>query len=278
MDRQIKLAKISKWFYKAAYKTGLVRLDMSKKFPFIEKRARKFMNKVVHKDDALFCLPKNEIVINQNIDRKGDTVLPTQMVEYFIDKSGYRALMNYCICRDSNKCKDYPRENGCLFLGEAAKGIHPELARPVSKEEAKEHLRKCREAGLIHLAGKAFLDTIWLDIKPHDKLFTVCSCCPCCCISIAAGYVAPSLTDWFHKMPGVELEVTEDCTACGKCVDVCVYAGRKIVDGMSIVTEQCRACGRCIEVCPNNCISLKINDMDYVKKTIELLSERVDVT
>jgi hypothetical protein len=90
--------------------------------------------------------------------------------------------MNTCLCRDAKQCKDYPIDLGCLFLGEAALGINPRLGRGVTKREALEHIRRCREAGLVHLIGRNKLDTVWLGVGPGDKLLTICHCCPCCCL------------------------------------------------------------------------------------------------
>lgn len=277
MDKQLRYAKISKIMYKIIYKPRLFRFDISKKFPSLARRQRKSMEKFIPFDDALICLPKDEVIINQKVDKQGDMVLPTQVIEHFIDESNYRAIMNYCICRESNNCKDYPHDLGCLFLGEAAKGIHPEMCRSVTKEEAKEHVRKARKHGLVHLIGRAKLDDLWLDIGPHDKLFTICNCCPCCCISIAVPYISPVLTDWFYRMPGISVTVTEEeCIGCGKCLDACIYGGITLEGEIASINDQCRGCGRCVEVCPQKAIKLHW-DKSSVKQTIDFLASRVSV-
>lgn len=155
--------------------------------------------------------------------------------------------------------------------------IHPDMHRSVSKEEAKDHLKQCREKGLVHLVGRAKLDTLWLDVGPHEKLFTVCSCCPCCCISLATPFVAPQLTNWFTKMPGVEVVVSDDCIGCETCRDVCIYGGLDFEDGRAVITDQCRACGRCAEICPEEAIQISMPE-DSIQATIDHLSQRVDVT
>jgi len=53
-----------------------------------------------------------------------DMVLPSQVVEHFIEQAGVHWIMNACICRDASGCRDYPIDLGCLFLGEAAAGIN----------------------------------------------------------------------------------------------------------------------------------------------------------
>ena len=74
------------------------------------------------------------------VDDPGQTVLPTDLVDLFIDRAHYHWIMNFCICREASGCRDYPIDMGCLFLGEAVLGIHPKLGRLVSREEALAHL------------------------------------------------------------------------------------------------------------------------------------------
>lgn len=274
MHKQLLLAKLSKFGYKMTYGTGLVRSNFVRNM--LQKRLDK--GKKLYPDmDGLVCLPKNNLInINKSVKKKSDILLPTQIIDHFIDKSDYRAIMNYCMCRDSNKCKDYPVELGCLFMGEAAKKIHPDLCRPATKAEAKEHIRKCGEAGLVHTAGRTIFDALWLDVKPASKLFTVCNCCPCCCITIAFPYMPKEINNLLTKTPGIEIEVNDQCTNCGKCAEVCVYGGIEMTGERAFITDECKTCGRCAEICPQKAININIKDKNYVKKTIELLEPKVD--
>ncbi len=274
MDRQLRFAQISSLLYKMIYKPRLFRFDRFKKFSrlFI-----KYRDKLVMPDDVSICLPGNKIVVDKAVAGQESMALPSEVVDHFIDKAGYCAIMNYCICRKSNGCKDYPIDHGCLFLGEAARQIHPDMHRSVSREEAKAYVQSCREKGLVQLVGRANLDAIWLDIGPHDKLFTVCNCCPCCCISLAVPYMAPELSDWLVKMPGIAVVVSEDCTGCKTCLDACIYGGIEFMDGKAVITGHCRACGRCVAACPQGAIQVSMSE-ESVQATIDLLEQRVDVT
>jgi len=276
VDRQILYAKISKLLYRMTYSTGLVRSPVMKKF---ENLARKQKPRLLAPDDALICLPKKGVIkIGEAVPHE-DTVLAPQVVEHFIEQSSYRAIMEFCLCRDSNRCKDYPHDLGCLFIGETAKGIHPSMAKPATKDEARAHIRKAREAGLINIVGKASMDCVWLGIGPHHRLFTVCSCCPCCCISLAAQYMPPDFTDWFHKMPGVSTHIdNEACVGCGICLEACIYNGIVLKGDCAVITDSCRACGRCTEVCPQKAIRVSIDDENFIQKTIDFLKPRVDVS
>lgn len=278
MDKQLRIKAFAEFVYKLAFKKKLYRFDLTRKLS--SGRVKKLRDKVqwiLPLDDRVFCIPKEKVVINQQIDHDGDVVLPSDVIDHFIDQSTYRSIMKTCFCRESNHCKDHSVDLGCLFLGEAAKKIHPDLHTPVSKEEAKAHLKKCRENGLVHLTGRLNADAIYLNVSPHDKLFTVCSCCACCCISMVTPYVHHGFTDFFQKLPGVDVSVSEDCIGCEKCLDACIFGGIKIEGSSAVITEGCRGCGRCAEVCPNSAITVTMSP-DAVSQAIDILSSRVDVT
>ena len=277
MDRQLRYAKIFKIFYPLVHKPKILGLT---KYSSI---ARLLEKKFLEPDDKGICLPQEgAIPINKELDSPVEIVPPIQVLDYFIDKSSYIARMNSCMCRTSNGCKDYDHiEHSCLFLGEAAKGIHPDLCQTISQEEAKKHIRRCREAGLMSLVAKAKFDALWLGVGPGDKLLTVCSCCPCCCMSIILPSVGKPLKKTlgraFARMPGVDISVNEGCVGCGKCVEACMFAGITLEDDMAVLNEECRACGRCAEICPSKALQLSLDD-NYVKDAIDLFSPLVDVT
>jgi len=272
MDRRLIRAKFSKLAVPRRYfqKNPL-------KIPFIARRVRKWL----FEGDDLICLTKDNVIdVEQSIDNASSMVLPSQVVEPFIEKACYRLIMNTCLCRDASRCKDYPADFGCIFLGEAAKGIHPDLGREATADQCLEHLARCREAGLVHIVGKARLDTVWLDVGPGEKLFTICNCCPCCCISRGIPYYDPMFRDGFFRMPGVTVTVGDDCQGCGICAEgVCMYHAIAMDnDRASIDDEKCMGCGRCVPVCPDRAITVTVEDNGFVRETIERLAGEIDVT
>ena len=278
MDKQLRYAKIFKKLYPLVHKPKL--LGLTTKYATITNLMEK---KFLEHDDKGFYMPQDgAIPINKTLDAPVDIVPPIQVIDHFIDMSSHIARMNYCMCRTSNDCKDYHQtDNSCLFLGEAAKDIHPDLCQSITKEEAKKHMRRCREAGLLSLVARAKFDAMWLGVSPEHKLLTICSCCPCCCIAAAVPKVGEPLKKTlrraFAKMPGVDISVNEACTGCGKCVEACMFAGITLEGDMAVLNEECRACGRCAEVCPSQALELSLDD-NYLKESIDLLSPIVDVT
>ena len=84
----------------------------------------------------------------------------------------------------------------------------------------------------------------------------------------------------FSRIEGVSLKVDENlCNGCGKCVEVCVFRGRELVDGKAkIDQDRCLGCGRCAEVCPTGATTIHIDEISRVDELIGKLEEYVDVT
>jgi len=233
---------------------------------------------VFNGDDLLYLPTDRSIVISEPISNPGDFVLPSKIVEHFIDNASHHWVMDFCLCRDSNKCKDYPAQLGCLFLGEAVMQINPRLGRLVTKEEAHKHVQRCREAGLVHMVGRNKLDVLWLGAGPGEKLLTICNCCPCCCLWKMLPEITPQISSKVNRLPGVSVQVSDDCLGYGDCTDdVCFVNAIQLVDGQAVISSQCRGCGRCVDICPNDAIELTIHEGEYVENTIQRITQLVDV-
>lgn len=228
--------------------------------------------------DALFYLPKDRVVIHEVIDNQENIIVPSDVVVHFIKEAKQIFLMNACICREAAGCQDYDHSIGCIFLGEAVLEINPKLGRLVNQETALAHLQRAREAGLMHLIGRDKIDAVWMGVKPYTKLMTICNCCPCCCLFRFLPNLAPKLQKKIERMPGVVIEVTEDCIGCGTCTQgVCFINAIQLDNGRAQIREDCRGCGNCVEAYPQGAIRLMIERNDYIENAIQRLSEAVDV-
>jgi ferredoxin len=230
--------------------------------------------------DDLMVLPKDQVVpVGESIELPGEMVLPSQVVEHFIGQASTLWIMDRCICRDGNHCQHYPIDLGCLFLGEAAAGINPKLGRPVSQEDALEHVRRCREAGLVHLIGRNKLDTVWLGVGPGDRLLTICNCCPCCCLWGMLPHLSPQIGDRVTRMPGVSVAVSDRCTGCGLCAQGVCFAGAIELDGeRAFIGAGCRGCGRCVEACPHGAIELSVEPGRFLEESVRRITPLVDLS
>ncbi|MHA1620422.1 MAG: DUF362 domain-containing protein [Promethearchaeota archaeon] len=266
------------WIVKLINKTFHTRFFLAKSTKK-SKLMKKIVENMLFKDDYILYLPRDDVIeLNEEVSTSESIVLPSQIIETFIDKSNIRFLMDFCLCRQSNKCEDYPIEYGCLFLGEAASDINTKWGRLVSKEEAKEHIKKTHDAGLVHLIGRNKIDSVWLGVQPKEKLLTICHCCPCCCLWKVLPYLDEELSSNVKKMPGAHIEVTDDCIGCGLCaIDVCFIDAISIVDGKAIINDSCRICGRCASMCPPKAIRVTLTNDQFYNECVENISSVVNV-
>jgi ferredoxin len=271
---------------------NLIKLSFNTRF-ILAKTCRKLpplailVDKILFTGDDIQVLPRDgsvkhmkleDIDINQEIPLSPDTLLPSDVLKEMIRKSTHHFIMDFCICRVSANCNDYPHELGCLFLGKGTKKISHKLGRMVSKEEAVEHVDKCQEAGLVHIIGRNKIDSVWLNTGPKEELLSICHCCPCCCL----WKMAPDLPDGISKvlkpMIGVEIKYNNDiCTGCGKCLDTCFVNAINIDGGrVEIDFKRCRSCGRCAEICKSNAINILMTT-EAVNHSIKRVEKLVDV-
>jgi ferredoxin len=234
---------------------------------------RWIVKKMLFEKNNLTVLPKDKVIsihLNKKIRQPENIIIPSKIVEYFINNSDYHFIMNFCLCRESMQCDNHSIELGCLFMGDAAKTINPELGRLVSNKEALEHVNKCRENGLIHVIGRDKIDETWLGINSKLSLLTVCSCCHCCCLWKILPHLDNKLSATVKKMPGLKIKINDNCTGCGLCTqNICFIDAIKIENDHASISNECRGCSRCIEICPNNAIEMTIEDSDFINKTIQ---------
>lgn len=208
--------------------------------------------------------------VNEDLRLQGDAPLPVNILYRFIEEASRRAVCNRCECRHVMDCRDYPAEIGCLFLGDSALDGPPGLFHEVSAEEARGHVNRALQTGLVPMVGKNLIDNFLFGIKERHRLLSICFCCECCCIS---RYVlhSPSkvVESTFPRLEGVTVEVTDECTGCGTCVEHCYIQAMRVVEDRAVIAESCRACGRCATACPNHAIEVSIDDPEYLDKCYE---------
>jgi len=264
-------------FLKKNFKLRYFGAEMTK-WPILGRMMERALFNGHRTGDALFYLPKDRVLIEQEIGPQENLAVPSAVVEHFVQEAKHIFLMDHCICREAADCQDYDHDIGCIFLGEAVLDINPKLGSLVDKEAALAHVQRAREAGLVHLIGRDKIDAVWMGVKPSTKLMTICNCCPCCCLFRFLPNLAPKLQKKIERMPWVHIEVTEDCIGCGECTsDVCFIDAIQIVDGRAVIQEECRGCGNCVEACPEGAIRVVIESPDYIDQAIRRLSEAVDV-
>ena len=66
-------------------------------------------------DEIIYLTQDKVISINKEVKKQAEMVLPSKVLEHFIEKANYHWVMNFCICRDSMQCNDYPIDLGFLI-------------------------------------------------------------------------------------------------------------------------------------------------------------------
>lgn len=238
------------------------------RFPLI--KDHKFFNK---KTNSIRCIP-----MNADIDLPEDAPMPIELLYRFIDEAPHHVVVTGgCGCRTVCGCENYPQEIGCLFMGDTAIKLPKTVTREVSIEEAKAHVKRAIDTGLIPYCGKVWMDNAVFAVKDTKQLLSVCFCCECCCISRSAQYMPiEGMEPMFKRLDGITVEVTDDCTGCKKCVDVCFIGAMSVPYGKAQISSYCRGCGRCVEACPGNAIKIKIKDLEYAEKAYADIAAHVD--
>jgi ferredoxin len=189
------------------------------------------------------------IDINENVaEDTANKILLTSDVEALIDKFDEIAV-GHCFCRnfrdtENKPCKQTHLRENCFTFGKSARfTTENNFMRMITKNEARDILKKSEEDGLVH---KAYHPNF--DISKEET--SVCNCCKDCC-----GNSARSVVNVASFVSRVNPEL---CVGCGTCEIRCHPDAIKVgEDGNSHVDEErCIGCGVCAYFCPENAITI----------------------
>ena len=205
-------------------------------------------------------------IYNLNVDVSEDgesIVLPMDLVKDMLKKSSYIASSNACICRDANKCADYPKDVCCLFLSNSGRTIVDHgVGYEISLEDALARVDKAAEFGLI---GQA----LWVEVEQliwgfsnanMEHFIEMCFCCPCCCVGLNLSKNASRDVKKRFKPSGWTSLVEQDiCTGCGACIEPCPQAAITLDENSKAIVNQdfCVGCGICKSKCSPEAIHIK---------------------
>lgn len=222
------------------------------------------------KDDITF------IPINTSLEPHDHVVLPSDIIRHFILSSQFIWIKDKCVCRSAEDCKNYPKDLGCIYLGRVVQNFNPDLGRMATVDEALDHVRRCEEAGLVHMIGLNRLDSLMLNCAPSDTLMTICNCCECCCFfRILPGLNKP-IREKIRGLDCVSIEVLTGCTGCGACMASCFAGALSIAGGRAVINDNCIKCGKCVRACRAGFIRMNITDPVFVDSSINRIMAGVE--
>ena len=164
------------------------------------KTYKKVIDKMLFEDDEIVVIP-NTININQKIESEGSEFLPTDVIKEVIKRCDDIVIMNSCLCRSSNNCKDYPQDIGCIFLGPTTRKICPCCC-----------LWKVYPNLDSDISGKLEkLDGV--EVTLHEDKCRLCKKC----LDEVCMFQAISLKD--DKI-SIDYDI---CKGCGLCTNVCKF-------------------------------------------------------
>lgn len=187
---------------------------------------------------------------------------PMEMLRDEVARASYRAIMNECLCRKIQGCRDYPLDLGCLFIGPAARAcVERGIAHEATLEECYAHLDRAKEAGLSATAYFVEVEEYVWGFRDADmpNFLEICFCCPCCCSANRFEQRAGGeLKRILHQGSGWSCVVdAERCIGCGACTRECPHERISLRDGRAWVHPECAGCGQCLKMCPQDALSVR---------------------
>lgn len=167
------------------------------------------------------------------------------------------AISNVCYCKHVRKltgheCKATPNDHQvCMQFGKSAEFvIERGFAKEVTKEEAKQMLKRAEDYGLVH---KVFHSQ--LNLK--KDLDGICNCCKCCCGLFRMHYEGSMpIYTLATYMPRV---IVDKCIGCGTCEEKCPMEAIALNsdEKAEVKEERCIGCGVCARFCPEEAIKIE---------------------
>lgn len=183
--------------------------------------------------------------------KAGNTIHTYHQVMTYIEK--YDAIgVGACYCRQAAKLRGedlhgMPVEV-CMWFGEMAENITEKLGgRRIGKQEAKEIVDRCEEAGLIHMSRNTADD---IDFMCH------CDRWHCEVVRQVLSQPKPGLVFNSGFQPTFSAEL---CVACETCLERCPAGALAMGEDNlpRIDADRCFGCGVCATGCPQEAIRME---------------------
>lgn len=223
-----------------------------------------YHGKIVSLEDA-----QKLVTVEEDVELRGlEHIIPYKTAHDIVLKNPQNIVVFDCPCRSlqENPCEPI---DVCMAVGDPlASFILDQLgdrARKITAEEAAGIIRAEHERGHVHSAF--FKDVV------GGRFFAICNCCSCCCVAVQAfnRFKTPMLAS-----SGYVARVSEECTACGDCADVCPFDAVTVDDTAVVDEAACMGCGVCEGACTYDAITLVTDPTRSAPLDIEKLIAEQD--
>ena len=152
-----------------------------------------------------------------------------EKISYWLDKYEGMYAKSMCSCRASRQklgegCGDDP-ENWCIAVGDMADYVvETQRGEYITKEEALDIFRRAEENGFVHQIT---------NIDGEQKIFAICNCNVNICNALRTSQLfnTPNMS----RSAYVAKVESENCVACGRCVEGCPAGAVKL--GQKLCTK-----------------------------------------
>ncbi len=183
-------------------------------------------------------------------------VLDYERSSSVIKTASHRGI-SMCYCRHKmehlGKACSAPMNICMTFNNTAATLIKHGHARQVDKIEGMDLLQQAYDNNLVQFGENV-----------QNQVDFICNCCGCCCEAMIAArrFAIMNPVHTTNFLP----DVNDDCTGCGRCVNVCPVEAMTLVSAndpekpkkkvAKLEEEICLGCGLCVKQCKNDNIEL----------------------
>lgn len=152
-----------------------------------------------------------------------------EKISYWLDKYEDKYAKSMCSCRASRQklgegCGDDP-ENWCIAVGDMADYVvETQRGEYITKEETLDIFRRAEENGFVHQIT---------NIDGEQKIFAICNCNVNICNALRTSQLfnTPNMS----RSAYVAKVESENCVACGRCVEGCPAGAVKL--GQKLCTK-----------------------------------------
>jgi ferredoxin len=208
-------------------------------------------------------------------------VLDYERATEVIKTASHRAV-GLCYCRHKMQHLDRactaPMDICMTFNSTAASLSKHGHARLIDTTECLDLLQKAYDGNLVQFGENV-----------RKGVNFICNCCGCCCEAMVAARKF-ALMNPVHTTNFIPEINTENCTGCGKCIDICPVEAMTLVSANDpkhqkrklarLNEEICLGCGICVRTCKEKSIALKsrtrrvITPLNGVHRAVVMAIER----